>query len=208
MKNFNFFLILLVMIGGVFLCTDNQKRAAELTEIEVPNEIIISDDSKEGVYVFKLKISYKYSGDDLVSNNGSYGPYSFTQSFRKNIEFYYFDKTGNVLPDAYQYQEKDKGRPSRSFEAGGSPFDVEVCLKNGNTYHYTCPLFPSPFLKHTELLEAIKKRKLDKIQIIFTDLVIVWKLADGEDRKRIREGKFFFNIEKEFWIDVKYADAK
>ncbi len=207
MKSFNIFLALIVIQGGAF-CSDSLKSTAELTGIEVPEEIVIRDGSEKELLSFELKISYKYSGVDVVSNNGDYGPFSFTQSFRKNVELYYFDKDGNVFPEAKLCQVKRKGRSYRSGEAGGSRFGLKVCLKNGTIYHCTCLLFPSSLLRQTDLLDAIKSRRLARGQVIFTDLLIVWELADGEDRKRIREGKFFFNIEKEFWIDVKYADAR
>lgn len=180
----------------------------EFHSIDYPKEVIITEEFNK-TNLLLVKINYKYFGNDIVSNDGEYGKYTFSKMnfIKGNIS--YIDEYGEILPGAGKYFEKIGFNEIQRHEGGASSHGLYTLFQNERINSVEMAIFSSSIYENTDIGVAIEKESLSAININIEEIKICWDFIDYyTTKRRTRKGEFTLKVNKTIRIKVKYNDGK
>jgi hypothetical protein len=184
-KAFIFFIAMLFLFIG-----KDKEPLFEIVSIEYPKEIVIPKDLKGEELEDKIvEVHYRYNGENIVGESAHIHPWI-------RVMIYYFNKKGEILPEAFNFQRKYS-----SVYIGGKGWGIlpgGVLFKRKQLFKGGIGLLDDFLFEHTEVDEAIQKKELSKIIVRINELEINWGVDEAE------KNEYRIKINKTIKIKVRY----
>ncbi|MCX6580276.1 MAG: hypothetical protein NT166_08830 [Candidatus Aminicenantes bacterium] len=203
--------LLLVLFFNLVFVLDAKETPLLFQFFRYPENVVIPSEIDFDDFEVTCKIEYGYTGD-WIGGCSREKYCNFYRMANVNAKLSYLDKNDKELyivdyPKTFDRLKTFFGYSDESLR------DENFVFREDLVYEAEFPILSTAFFKLKELKELILAKKITKIQIVLEKVVINWTYSCEERNRKTRvvknsiklEGKYEFQIDKKYVINVKYA---
>lgn len=205
------FLLLILFFNLVFVL-DAKETPLLFYFFRYPENVVIPSEIDFDDFEVTCKIEYGYTGD-WIGGCSREKYCDFYRMANVNAKLSYLDRNDKELYIVDYPKTFDCLKTFFGYGIGESLRDENFVFREDLIYEAEFPILSRAFFRLKELKELIVGKKITKIQVELKKVLVNWeytceelngKTSEGKSSTKM-EGKYEFQIDKKYVINVKYA---